>query len=289
LIYKTLVLTGLRKGELASLTVAHLRLDDAPPHPTLDAADEKNPEGNAIPLREDLAADLRAWLADKLRRLQEEGRQAGAPIPARLPADTPLFNVPAALVKILNRDLRAAGIPKRDDRGRTLDVHALRTTFGMLLSKGDVAPRTAQAALRHNDIDTTINVYTDPRLLDVGGALDVLPSLPLDGTPTEGPEVVRATGTDDEAARKFAPGFAPNRCKPRPSGSTAGKATRWSDPADPAPAIAASANPGNGKSPLTSAVNGPAEVGVTGLEPATSWSRTKRSSQAELHPVLYSW
>ena len=29
LIYKTLVLTGLRKGELASLTVAHLCLDDA--------------------------------------------------------------------------------------------------------------------------------------------------------------------------------------------------------------------------------------------------------------------
>ena len=26
-------------------------------------------------------------------------------------------------------------------------------------------------------------------------------------------------------------------------------------------------------------------IGVTGLEPATSWSQTKRSSQAELHPV----
>src|SRR5262249_27731580 len=36
LIYKTLVLTGLRKGELASLTVAHLRLDDAVPHLILD-------------------------------------------------------------------------------------------------------------------------------------------------------------------------------------------------------------------------------------------------------------
>src|SRR5205823_914459 len=31
LIYKTLVLTGLRKGELASLTAAHLRLDEAVP------------------------------------------------------------------------------------------------------------------------------------------------------------------------------------------------------------------------------------------------------------------
>jgi integrase len=168
LIYKTLVLTGLRKGELASLTVAHLRLEDAVPYLTLDAADEKNREGNGIPLRDDLAADLRDWLADKLTRLQAEALESGTPIPARLPPDTPLFDVPSRLVKILDRDLVAAGIArrvkvngkgtidKRDDRGRSLDVHALRTTFGTLLSKGGVAPRTAQAAMRHSDIKLTI-------------------------------------------------------------------------------------------------------------------------------------
>src|SRR5262249_49734189 len=88
LIYKTLVLTGLRKGELASLTAAHLRLDDAVPCLSLDAADEKNREGSDIPLRDDLAADLRDWLADKLGRLQADARQSGAPISARLPPDT---------------------------------------------------------------------------------------------------------------------------------------------------------------------------------------------------------
>src|SRR5262249_12532403 len=61
LIYKTLVLTGLRKGELASLTVAQLHLNGAIPSLALDAADEKNREGNDIPLREDLVADLREW------------------------------------------------------------------------------------------------------------------------------------------------------------------------------------------------------------------------------------
>jgi hypothetical protein len=30
-------------------------------------------------------------------------------------------------------------------------------------------------------------------------------------------------------------------------------------------------------------------VGVTGFEPATSWSQTTRSSQAELHPAVLSW
>jgi integrase len=41
LIYKTLVLTGLRKGELASLTVGPLELDGPTPSALLHAADEK--------------------------------------------------------------------------------------------------------------------------------------------------------------------------------------------------------------------------------------------------------
>jgi integrase len=193
LIYKTLVLTGLRKGELASLAVAQLYLD--PPHPylALNAADEKNGEGSNIPLRHDLAEDLRSWLAEKLQGLQEEARLRARPVPVRLPPNTPLFNVPDKLSKVMARDLVAAGlaqrvevngkprIDKRDDRGRTVDVHALRHTFGTFMSKGGITPRTAQAAMRHSKIDMTMNLYTDPRLLDVRGALDALPSLPLQG------------------------------------------------------------------------------------------------------------
>ena len=112
LIYKTLVLTGLRKGELASLTVAQLSLDGPVPFASLDAADEKNREGSEIALRDDLAADLRLWLSDKLERIQGEARGRGEPIPARLPPDTSVFDVPDKLSKILNRDLKLAGIPK---------------------------------------------------------------------------------------------------------------------------------------------------------------------------------
>ena len=132
-------------------------------------------------------------------------RTKDKPIPARLPPGTRLFNVPTGLVRILDRDLVAAGIAqlvtdengqrridKRDDRGRTIDVHALRHTFGTHLSKGGVAPRTAQAAMRHGSLDLTMNTYTDPVLLDIAGALNALPDLPLDGKPT--PESQRATG-----------------------------------------------------------------------------------------------
>src|ERR1039457_7704408 len=111
--------------------------------------------------------------------------------------DMPLFTVPAGLLRILDRDLKAAGIAKVDERGRTLDVHALRTTFGTLLSKGGVAPRTAQAAMRHSDIRLTMGVYTDPKLLDVRGALDALPVLSLDVGLTT-PEAGKATGTDGD-------------------------------------------------------------------------------------------
>src|SRR5207302_3815908 len=128
---------------------------------------------------------------------------------ARLPGATPVCTVPAGLLRILNRDLKAAGISKLDDRGRTLDIHALRTTFGTLLNKGGVAPRTAQAAMRHSDIRLTMETYTDPRLLDVRGALDVLPPLPLDSAPS-GSETLRLTGTD---ARTLAPTLAPTSDK----------------------------------------------------------------------------
>ncbi|MCX7393177.1 MAG: tyrosine-type recombinase/integrase [Planctomycetales bacterium] len=74
---------------------------------------------------------------------------------------------------------------KADERGRTVDVHALRHTFGTLLSKSGVAPRTAQAAMRHGTIDLTMNVYTDPKLLDVQGALDSLPSLAWKSPPPD--------------------------------------------------------------------------------------------------------
>jgi integrase len=60
----------------------------------------------------------------------------------------------------------------------------LRHTFGTHLSKNGVAPRTAQAAMRHSSLDLTMNVYTDPTLLDVAGAVDALPQLSPDDAQT---------------------------------------------------------------------------------------------------------
>jgi len=35
--------------------------------------------------------------------------------------------------------------------------------------------------MRHSKIDLTMNVYTDPRLLDVASAVETLPALAIDG------------------------------------------------------------------------------------------------------------
>lgn len=189
LIYKTLLLTGLRKSELASLTVGQAELDAPAPHLRLDARDEKNHRGATLPLREDLATELREWIRTRLAEAKDAARARKVAVPEALPATEPLFDVPRGLIRIFDRDLVFAGIAKverrqgrdvvvkRDEYGRSIDVHALRHTFGTYLSKGGVSLRTAQAAMRHSDPSLTANVYTDTTMLDVAGALEALPKL----------------------------------------------------------------------------------------------------------------
>jgi integrase len=54
LIYKMLVLTGLRKNELASLTVGQLDIAGPFPFVRLKPEDEKNRHGSELPIREGL-------------------------------------------------------------------------------------------------------------------------------------------------------------------------------------------------------------------------------------------
>jgi hypothetical protein len=67
-----------------------------------------------------------------------------------------------------------------------------------------------------------MNTYTDPALLDVAGALDALPALPLDGSKPQG-EAARATGTDNLPLREnnlVAPPVAPTWCNGRFTGQS---------------------------------------------------------------------
>jgi integrase len=162
LMYKVLVLTGLRRGELAALRVEHLTLEGPQPRIALPGSATKNGQEARLPISSDLAEDLKQWL-------QATG-MAGR---------DPVFRVPVELVKILKRDLASAGIPYRDERGRTLDVHALRHTTATRLSRAKVPPRVAQQLMRHSDIKLTMSVYTDVQQQDEAEAIAALPEVPL--------------------------------------------------------------------------------------------------------------
>jgi hypothetical protein len=49
-----------------------------------------------------------------------------------------VYDIPKDFIKRFNADCRRAGIPKRDERGRTVDIHALGTTFGTMLARSGV-------------------------------------------------------------------------------------------------------------------------------------------------------
>jgi integrase len=157
-LYAFLAGTGLRVGEVRRLRVADLDLDGPVPVVRLSAGITKSGQAESVPLRSDLIAML-------------SGRIAG-----RKPAD-PLFDIPTALVARFHADRKRAGIPHRDDRGLVVDVHSLRTTFGTWLSKSGVPPRVAQRLMRHSDIRLTMEVYTDPQLFDLRGAVEAIPSV----------------------------------------------------------------------------------------------------------------
>ncbi|HOW73842.1 MAG TPA: hypothetical protein PKY77_24835 [Phycisphaerae bacterium] len=77
--------------------------------------------------------------------------------------DTPLFAVPDKLLRILNRDLTAAGIPKKDDRGWSYDVHCFRHTLDTLLAAGGVSSSVRQKIMRHApEHSLTDGTYLDP-------------------------------------------------------------------------------------------------------------------------------
>jgi integrase len=160
LLYKTAVYTGLRRGELELMQVGWLVLDGESPRVILPDSVAKNRKEASIPLLGNLAADLREWIKETSKSANE-----------------PVFWVPKELIKILKRDLAAAGIPYRDSHGRTLDVHALRHTTGTNLARAKVSPRLAQEFMRRRDIKLTLQTYADVEQLDRAELSRAVPKL----------------------------------------------------------------------------------------------------------------
>jgi integrase len=161
LLYKTATLTGLRQGELARLLVGHLKLGGASPAVLVVAKhDAKNKTGVWLPLLQDHAAELAAWVKDT-------GKSEGDPV----------FDVPKQANKIFRRDLTAAGIAYRDWEGRYFDFHALRHCCDTFLNAAGVPPTVVMLFMRHKRPSMSLVTYNDPRMTDVRKALAAFPTL----------------------------------------------------------------------------------------------------------------
>ena len=158
LVYATLIYTGLRKKELASITIGQVFIDAEIPYILLAQKDEKSRRGAALPLHPELAEYLKQWLKLKENVSPKEK----------------LFHFPYYLVRDLDRDLKYAGIEKRDVMNRVLDVHALRHTHATLLAKRGVSPTVAGKSMRHGNIKQT-GIYTHLDIEDVAEGINRIP------------------------------------------------------------------------------------------------------------------
>jgi len=176
LLYWLAVETGLRAGELRSLTRLSFALGCNPATVTVDAAYSKHRREDTLPLRPELAEALRLHLAT-------------------LAPATPAFRIPTerkTAARMFRADVEAAGLTYRDDAGRVRDFHCLRHTFITNLANGGVHPKVAQALARHSTITLTMDRYSHTLLGEQTEALDALPDLTAASQ-----QMARKNGTDN--------------------------------------------------------------------------------------------
>ncbi len=166
LCYRTVATLGLRRGEAKALRVYDLKLDGPTPFVRLAAFDPstgdqevKTAKSLILPVVPTLAEELRQWVKDT-------GRQPGDPV----------FGVPT--LRTFKGDMRRAGVPYKDARGRTADFHSLRRSTGTMLAVANVPPKEAQSYMRHSDIRLTLQVYADAGVVGMGNAVDAMSKVP---------------------------------------------------------------------------------------------------------------
>jgi integrase/recombinase XerC len=159
-IYLLSYMTGLRKGEIASLTPQSFRLDDAQPTIIVEAQYSKHRRKDVLPLHADLVTEVRGWI---------EGMTPDAVLFPKLDKRKGYTMV--------QRDLEEAGIPYETEEGLA-DFHAAgRHTHITELLRSGVSLVEAKELARHSDVRMTMK-YTHIGLDDQAKAIAKLPAIP---------------------------------------------------------------------------------------------------------------
>lgn len=172
LLYETAICTGLRAGELRSLTVADI--DVLRGGLRLHAEWTKN--------RKDQLQIAPQWLLEKMVK-SADGK----------PSSAKLLWVPDNIDRTFKQDLERAGIPRTIEGLGKVDFHALRVTYVSLLDLNGASAKTSMELARHSTPTLTMQVYaraSQERLRvvveQVGGMVAGTPSTPQEPNGLEG-------------------------------------------------------------------------------------------------------
>jgi integrase len=164
--------TGARWNELRQLTWRDVDFERAVL--TLRAENTKSRKARAIPLRAGLLVRLR-----ELAGLHEAITGQAPPRTANVflsPRGDVWARPSCNVMRIFNRVLERAKIPRVDLEGGKLDIHALRHTFASRLCRAGVGLVHAQNLLGHSDPRLTAAIYTHLDVEDLRKAVQTLPS-----------------------------------------------------------------------------------------------------------------
>lgn len=157
-IYTLSFMTGLRKGEIASLKKSNFKLSGKQPIVTVGAAASKHRKKDVLPLHPSLVKELKTWL---------HGLKKDAVLFPKLGS--------RKAFKMVQKDLVLAGIPYRTEDG-VADFHAIgrHTHITELLRNGATLAEAKELA-RHSDVRMTMK-YAHIGIEDQADALAGLPT-----------------------------------------------------------------------------------------------------------------
>jgi integrase len=201
--YRIAAGTGFRAGEVASLTPESFDLHGDTPSVIVEAAYSKRKRRDVQPIRPDLAAMLREWLATKApgeRVCPLPDGKAGLLLQADM--DTARAAWIAEARTPGERAEREASdyLRHTDAAGRVVDFHGLRVHFISRVVEAGANVKEAMELARHSDPKLTLKTYARVGMHNLARVLDGMPK--ADARPTPHAEPMRATGTDAYAVSR---------------------------------------------------------------------------------------
>ncbi len=159
-LYRVAIGTGLRKSELSTLQVQHVRLDSDSHSLYLPPFLTKSGRAETVPL------------SDEMSRVFERLIRGRGP-------QERVFNLPqsAFTSRRFGADMKLAGIERVDHRGHVATFHSLRRTFNSLLASVGISGTIRQRLMRQRNVVLTDETYLDESMLPIAGSVRALPLL----------------------------------------------------------------------------------------------------------------